>query len=28
VVSEQDLIFGLARMWEAKAYSPLFETKV
>jgi hypothetical protein len=28
VVSEQDLIFGLARMWEGKAYSPSFETKV
>jgi len=22
------MIFGLVRMWEAKAYSPSFETKV
>ena len=28
VVSDQDLLFGLARMWEAKALSPLFRTKV
>lgn len=28
VVSEQDLIYGLARMWQAMAYAPLFETMV
>ncbi len=28
VVSDQDLLFGLARMWEAKSISPLFRTKV
>jgi len=28
VVSGQDLLYGLARMWEAKSLSPQFKTKV
>ena len=28
IVSEQDLIFGFSRMWEAKVYDPSFQTKV
>ncbi|MEJ2655751.1 MAG: hypothetical protein P8012_00945 [Desulfobacterales bacterium] len=28
VVTDQDLIFGLARMWEAKTYDPSFDTRV